>query len=604
MWQFTGLSCLHILLINPVVWSVFVLKICKPVALLMMLTASAYTLANERAIIVFDGSGSMWGQIDGKPKHEIAQQALRNMLETVPDTMELGLMAYGHREKGSCTDIEMLVPPGQANKTAVLQAVQNMKFLGKTPLSAAVQQAANALRYTEDKATVILITDGEETCQADPCALGTELKQSGVDFTTHVVGFGLTRQQGEQVACLAHNTGGQYFEASNAAHLSKAMNAALAAVHTAPVANVAPPAPLPTPSLPSATVSGPEVARAGTVIEVTWSGPNDSGDYITIVTPDAKDSEYGVYQRTASGEVLRLQAPDALGAHEIRYVQNKDRKVLARQTIELMPVEATVSGPESIGAGGTIEVQWTGPDSPGDYITVVEAGAPDKEYNHYARTSARNLVSLLVPDGLGNYEIRYVLNSSKRVLASQPLTITPVSARLELMNTAVPGGKVTVAWTGPDNKSDYVTVVPKGAPANKYLDYARTSSGSPLVLKMPAEVGEYELRYVLDSSKRVLASLPVTLAETAGSITAPASVAAGSVIEVTWSGPGNRQDFIEVVPMDATPDTAPLAATRVSQGSPLSVHAPAIPGVYQVRYMMRDTKEVLTSTQVEVKPNP
>lgn len=99
-------------------------------------------------------------------------------------------------------------------------------------------------------------------------------------------------------------------------------------------------------------------------------------------------------------------------------------------------------------------------------------------------------------------------------------------------------------------------------------------------------------------------SLPVTLAETAGTITVPDSVVAGSVIEVTWSGPGNRQDFIEVVPMDATPETAPLAATRVSQGSPLSVHAPAIPGIYQVRYMMRDTKEVLTSRQVEVKPNP
>ncbi|MDD3756618.1 MAG: VWA domain-containing protein [Advenella sp.] len=580
------------------------LKICKPVALLMMLIASAYAVANERAIIVFDGSGSMWGQIDGKPKHEIARQALGNMLETVPDTMELGLMAYGHREKGSCTDIEMLVTPGKNNKTAVLQAVQNMSFLGKTPLSAAVQQAADALRYTEDKATVILITDGEETCQADPCALGAELKQSGVDFTAHVVGFGLSRQQGEQVACLAHNTGGQYFAANDAVNLSKAMNAALEAVQTASSANAVQPEPLPTPDLPLATVSGPETAQAGTVIEVTWSGPNGSGDYITIVTPEAKDSEYGVYKRTASGEVLRLQVPDALGTHEIRYVQNKDRQVLARQTVELTPVEATVSGPESVGAGGTIEVQWTGPDSPGDYITVVEAGAPDKEYNNYARTASRNPVSLVVPDGLGNYEIRYVLNNSKRVLASQPINITPVSARLELLNTAVPGGKVTVAWTGPDNQSDYVTVVPKGAPANKYLDYARTSSGSPLVIKMPAQVGEYELRYVLNSSTRVLASLPVTLAETAGTITVPDSVVAGSVIEVTWSGPGNRQDFIEVVPMDATPETAPLAATRVSQGSPLSVHAPAIPGIYQVRYMMRDTKEVLTSRQVEVKPNP
>lgn len=580
------------------------LKVFKPLALLMILTANTYALANERAIIVFDGSGSMWGQIDGKAKHEIAREALRNMLENAPDSMTLGLMAYGHREKGSCTDIEMLVPLGQNNKADILQAVQNMKFLGKTPLSAAVQQAATVLRYTEDKATVILITDGEETCQADPCKLGTELKESGVDFTAHVVGFGLNQQQGEQVACLAHNTGGQYFEASNAANLTKAVNAALQATQAAPAVKEPTPAPPATPSLPLATIDAPEMAKAGTVIAITWSGPNNSGDYITIVKPEAKDDEYGVYSRTSSGTTLELQAPDALGSHEIRYVQNEDRKVLARQKIELTPVEATVSGPDRIGAGGTIEVQWTGPNSPGDYITVVEVGAPDDEHNDYARTTSGSPLTFLVPDGLGKYEIRYVLNISKRVLASQPLTIEPVSARLELKNTAVPGGKATVEWTGPNNQSDYITVVPKGAPADKHLDYARTTSGSPVSIQMPEELGDYELRYIMSSSKRILASLPLSLADTVGSISAPASVVAGTAIEVTWSGPGNQQDFIEVVPTDATPETTVIAATRVSQGSPLFVHAPAIPGIYQIRYMMRDTKEVLTSTQIEVTPSP
>lgn len=580
------------------------LKVFKPLALLMILTANTYALANERAIIVFDGSGSMWGQIDGKAKHEIAREALRNMLENAPDSMTLGLMAYGHREKGSCTDIEMLVPLGQNNKADILQAVQNMKFLGKTPLSAAVQQAATVLRYTEDKATVILITDGEETCQADPCKLGTELKESGVDFTAHVVGFGLNQQQGEQVACLAHNTGGQYFEASNAANLTKAVNAALQATQAAPAVKEPTPAPPTTPSLPLATIDAPEIAKAGTVIAITWSGPNNSGDYITIVKPEAKDDEYGVYSRTSSGTTLELQAPDALGSHEIRYVQHEDRKVLARQKIELTPVEATVSGPDRIGAGGTIEVQWTGPNSPGDYITVVEVGAPDDEHNDYARTTSGSPLTFLVPDGLGKYEIRYVLNISKRVLASQPLTIEPVSARLELKNTAVPGGKATVEWTGPNNQSDYITVVPKGAPADKHLDYARTTSGSPVSIQMPEELGDYELRYIMSSSKRILASLPLSLADTVGSISAPASVVAGTAIEVTWSGPGNQQDFIEVVPTDATPETTVIAATRVSQGSPLFVHAPAIPGIYQIRYMMRDTKEVLTSTQIEVTPSP
>lgn len=584
------------------------LKLIKLITLVIALTTGALSFATERAIIVFDGSGSMWGQINGKAKLEIAREALHNMLETVPDSMELGLIAYGHREKGNCADIEMLVPPNKGNKKAIVDAVQNMNFLGKTPLTAAVQQAAEALRYTEDKATVILITDGEETCHADPCKLGTELKQHGVDFTAHVVGFDLTDQQGEQVACLAHNTGGQYFVAKDAADLSKAMSAAFEATQAAPepvVVAVEPkPEPEPEPVLPSATVSGPEMAKAGTVIEIAWTGPNDSSDYVTVVKSDAKDREYNDFFRPSKESPESLQVPDAVGPHEIRYVHADERKVLARQAIELIPVEATVSGPDSIGAGATIEVEWTGPNSPSDYITVVEIGEADDEYNDFARTSSGNPASFLVPDGLGKYEIRYVLASSKRVLASQPLTITPVSATLEIMNQAVPGGKITVEWTGPDNKSDYIDIAPKGATVETYISYERTARGSPIVLTMPTEPGEYELRYVIQNSKRVLASKAISLTEAAGSINAPASVVAGTTIEVSWTGPGNHQDFIEVVPQNATVETEAISSTRVIQGSPLYVHAPASPGTYQIRYMMRDSKEVLTSTEIEITPTP
>ena len=126
---------------------------------------------------------------------------------------------------------------------------------GKTPLTEAVRQAAAALKYTEDKATVILITDGLETCNADPCAVARELEASGVDFTAHVVGFGLSPEEGRQVACIAEETGGQYFQASDAEGLSEAL--------TETVAEVAEPAPPPEPpveeaALPEATLTAPE----------------------------------------------------------------------------------------------------------------------------------------------------------------------------------------------------------------------------------------------------------------------------------------------------------------------------------------------------------
>jgi len=181
--------------------------------------------SQKKVMVVFDGSGSMWGQINGRPKINIARDTLSSVLEEVTSSMTLGMIAYGHRKKGQCSDIETVVPPGAAQSTipAMISAANSIKPKGKTPLSDAVRLAANELRYTEYEATVILVTDGIETCNADPCALAKELEQNGINFTAHVVGFGLSREEGRKVACLAENTGGKYIEAGNAEGLRSAL---------------------------------------------------------------------------------------------------------------------------------------------------------------------------------------------------------------------------------------------------------------------------------------------------------------------------------------------------------------------------------------------
>nr|WP_314087331.1 VWA domain-containing protein [uncultured Shinella sp.] len=196
--------------------------------LLAGLLAATQTIAADKTMIVLDASGSMWGQIDGRSKIDIARETLGTVLKSVPVGTELGLMVYGHREKGSCSDIELAVPPGAGTEGAITSFVNGINPKGKTPLSQSVEQAADILKYTEEKATVVLVTDGLETCEADPCALASALEKKGVDFTTHVVGFGLTEEEGKQVACLAENTGGKYFQASDAAQLVAALTATVA----------------------------------------------------------------------------------------------------------------------------------------------------------------------------------------------------------------------------------------------------------------------------------------------------------------------------------------------------------------------------------------
>ena len=178
-----------------------------------------------QSMLVLDASGSMWGQIGGKPKIEIAREAVASMLQSWPASQQLGLMVYGHRSKGNCADIEMLKAPGSVEKAGFQQAVNALQPKGMTPISASVRMAAEQLKFSERKATVILVSDGEETCHADPCALGKELEKLGVDFTAHVVGFDIDKnpKAKAQLQCLASSTGGRYLDAKDAGELNRAL---------------------------------------------------------------------------------------------------------------------------------------------------------------------------------------------------------------------------------------------------------------------------------------------------------------------------------------------------------------------------------------------
>ncbi len=188
----------------------------------------------QNVMMVLDASGSMWGQIDGKAKIEIARGVIDGLLTEWDPSISLGLMAYGHRQKGDCADIETLAPVGTVDKAGLMAKVNALNPKGKTPITASVRQAADELKYTEEKATVILISDGLETCDADPCQLATELDAKGVDFTAHVVGFDLSDEDSKSLQCIADNSGGKFISASNAAELTTALGETVQAVKEEP----------------------------------------------------------------------------------------------------------------------------------------------------------------------------------------------------------------------------------------------------------------------------------------------------------------------------------------------------------------------------------
>jgi len=209
------------------------MRSCLFCLLSLLLTIPAYAATGEpqKTVIVLDASGSMWGQIKGTPKIKLAKDVVSDLVKDWDPAVSLGLTAYGHRKKGDCNDIEALIPIGTVQQAAFNKALQDINPKGKTPLSAAVKQAAEDLKYTEARATVILVSDGIETCDADPCAVANALEAAGIDFTAHVIGFDIKSEQEQaQLRCIAENTGGKFMAASDADELKSSLEEAVSQV--------------------------------------------------------------------------------------------------------------------------------------------------------------------------------------------------------------------------------------------------------------------------------------------------------------------------------------------------------------------------------------
>ena len=201
-------------------------------------------------ILVLDASGSMWGLVDGQSKISAARQAVDSILSKWNPADRLGVMVYGHRSKGDCKDIELMVPVSKFDPARIKAAVDGINPKGKTPIADSLKAAAAALKSTENKATVILVSDGIETCAPDPCAAAAELKKSGIGFTAHVIGLDVADPAAKsQLQCIARATGGVYLDASNASSLTGALTKAVAATQGTKVASEAPQKPVADPYL-------------------------------------------------------------------------------------------------------------------------------------------------------------------------------------------------------------------------------------------------------------------------------------------------------------------------------------------------------------------
>jgi hypothetical protein len=188
-------------------------------------------------LVVLDCSFSMKERLGGQTqKLESAKLVLEKALARIPSDVNLGLRVFGQGFGPSgfamipgidCRQTALLVPLGQGNRRSIIDKVRNLKPFGMTPLEYSLREAAeDDFAGVQGNKTIILITDGEDTCGGDPCRFIQELPSLGINIKVDIVGLDLKRDRSAraQLHCIAEKSGGKYYDANTSAEMIESLS--------------------------------------------------------------------------------------------------------------------------------------------------------------------------------------------------------------------------------------------------------------------------------------------------------------------------------------------------------------------------------------------
>ncbi len=194
----------------------------------------------EDAMIVFDASGSMsgdgWGygseSAGSVPRIDKVRTAMREILPSITRFRRVGLITYGSGAWNQCSiHLEFKPMPNAADR--IMASIDALRPAGRTPLTAAVVQAADALDFHHKPGRIVVLTDGEETCGGQPCDMSAKLHAEAEQLTIDVIGLRVQNYawMGDQgildAKCLAEKNGGQYLPVDTLAGLREALEKTL-----------------------------------------------------------------------------------------------------------------------------------------------------------------------------------------------------------------------------------------------------------------------------------------------------------------------------------------------------------------------------------------
>lgn len=213
--------------------AILALAVCLLAAIVTSHAHAQAAVAGEKTYIelILDSSISMSARVEGwKSRMDVAKAVMEQLIRDLPDDPNLmvALRIYGAELRSNLTPCEdtVLVQPfalvAKARQNMIDQ-VKSMKARGMTPIALSLEQAARDFPDKTARNIIVLITDGEESCGGDPCAVSARLQADGFVMKPYVVGFALTEKQAALVRCI-----GEYYSASDTASLRQALSTIMA----------------------------------------------------------------------------------------------------------------------------------------------------------------------------------------------------------------------------------------------------------------------------------------------------------------------------------------------------------------------------------------
>jgi Mg-chelatase subunit ChlD len=196
-------------------------------------TGTAQEPGSRSVLLILDASGSMNARMpDGRTRFEAARAAVADMLAKLPGSVRVGLRVYGHQSKTAaknCEDTELVAPFDEATRSraTMQERLGELHAQGYTPITLSLQRAAEDIaKEPAAERMVVLVSDGRETCNADPCAAAKALAAANAKLAVHTVGLGVDAAARSQLQCIASVARGTYYDAATSGELIQRLNQA------------------------------------------------------------------------------------------------------------------------------------------------------------------------------------------------------------------------------------------------------------------------------------------------------------------------------------------------------------------------------------------